>query len=495
VQRLALSPTTAVVGGVALFVVAFQLWISPSNPPGFIRDEASIAYDAYAIGHTGRDVDGAVMPLYFRSFDDYKSPVFVYALAGVMRVAGPSKGVARATAAVSVLAAVLLLGLLAYRRSGSAAVGLSVFALAGTLPWLFELGRVAYDTCAEPVLLVAAFALLDRAARSGAGARSRGIPAGLALGALTYSYAGARLLAPLLAVALVVFAVDRRHRRWAAYACAAFALTLLPLLGYALRHPGALTARYEATTFITKKMSVATIVRRSLSNYVHDVNPWHWVSAGDPRPYVHTWGAGQLFAAVVLLAAAGVVEILRRRRGDAFWRFMLVALVLAPIPAALTEDRYYALRLVPLPLTLLVLTVPALEAIRTAAAGSRRGAAIAVAALLAVSAVGQLGWFVHVFEQKGGFSRESLFEVAVPPLLANAFAYDGTVWIDHDDRYAQAHAFWYAASHGIPTSHVVVLPDGGAPPPGSMVFGRLQQCDYVCTRLAEADTYWTARAS
>jgi hypothetical protein len=36
--------------------------VTPSNPPGFVRDEASIAYNAYTISQTGRDQDGGLLP-------------------------------------------------------------------------------------------------------------------------------------------------------------------------------------------------------------------------------------------------------------------------------------------------------------------------------------------------------------------------------------------------------------------------------------------------
>src|SRR5438128_8838874 len=48
-----------------LLVLGFQLWITPTNPPGFIRDEASFSYNAYTIGHSRRDQDGGLLPLYF----------------------------------------------------------------------------------------------------------------------------------------------------------------------------------------------------------------------------------------------------------------------------------------------------------------------------------------------------------------------------------------------------------------------------------------------
>src|ERR687887_539142 len=117
----------AVLTGMAVVaaVGAFQLWITSDNPPGFFRDEAAIAYNAYTIQHDGRDEYGARFPLYFSSFLDYKSPIFVYTLAGVFRVTGPNQEVARGLAAVSMLAAILLLGWLAYRLTGRTAVGVA----------------------------------------------------------------------------------------------------------------------------------------------------------------------------------------------------------------------------------------------------------------------------------------------------------------------------------------------------------------------------------
>jgi hypothetical protein len=40
---------------------------------------------------------------------------------------------------------------------------------------------------------------------------------------------------------------------------------------------------------------------------------------------------------------------------------------------------------------------------------------------------------------------------------------------------------------------VIRLPDGGIPPSGAVAFGRTQECDYVCERIAESGDYWIAR--
>ena len=80
----------------------------------------------------------------------------------------------------------------------------------------------------------------------------QGVVAGVLVGLIAYSYTGSRLLGPLLAAALVVFAGRDRWRlpvaAWAAFACA-----LVPMGIYALRHPGNLTARYEATTIARRR--------------------------------------------------------------------------------------------------------------------------------------------------------------------------------------------------------------------------------------------------
>jgi hypothetical protein len=485
-RRVAVAATLLVAVAIGLYMVA----IGPSPPPGFIRDEASVSYNAYTISQNLHDQNGGVLPLYIKSFGDYKSPLFVYVLAGVFRVTGPGKSAALATAGLVVLASVLLLGLLAWRRTRSLLVASATVVLAGLTPWLYDLGRTAYDTAIEPLFIALVLVALDWSGRSNRRVYARAAPVGIALAALSYSYAAGRLLSPLWAVALLVFA-GRGRWRWLLRTWAVYAACMLPLVVYSLTHTGALSARYESTTFIHHGMSGTTIVGDFFSHYVHDLNLWHWVVSGDPTPYIHIAGAPQLFGTTVLLAIGGVVVIARRHREDRFWRFVIVALLLAEVPAALTEDRYASLRLLPVPVLLTVLAIPGLDALRRAAVRDwpPRLAAAGLGLLLAA----QLWQYVDNHQKNNG-GRALLFESGVPSLLQRAFTGSQPVYIDHDDVYAQTHALWYAAENGIPTSRVSILPDGGAPPHASMVFGRLQPCDYTCTHLVDYSTYWIARA-
>jgi hypothetical protein len=476
--------------GAILAVIAFHLWITPSNPPGYHRDEAALSYNAYTLSTSLRDEDGARLPLLFRSFDDYKSPVYPYLLAGIFRITGPDSQVARGFSAVLVLAAVLLLGLLPWRLTGSYVVGAIFIVLAGLTPWLFELGRMAIEASTQPVLVVLLLLSLERTWRRGVFGAFEGVVAGTLLGLITYSYTGSRLLGPLLAAALVVFA-GRSRWRFLLVAWGTFLAALIPLGLYAIRHPGALTARYEATTIARDGLSGPGLVLEAVGNWLRDIDPWHWATAGDPAPYIHNSGYGAFFAGIAALALAGAALILLRKRADRWWRFVLLATLLVPIPAALTVDRFNMIRLATLPVFLLVLAIPALDAL-VAALRTSWPARVAVA-LIAVSIGAQFFQFLDIYRTRGP-ARVALFEAGVGTLLEQPFAAGETIHVDFDDRGAQAQVRWHATEAGLPRDRVVILPDGGIPPSGSIVFARFQECDYVCEKFAWWEEYWLARA-
>jgi hypothetical protein len=485
----AFRPSLCIGLAVVVGVCAFQLWISSSNPPGFFRDEAALAYNAYTIGDEGRDEYGARLPLYFASFLDYKSPIFVYGLAGVFLVTGPNKDVARGFAAVCMLAAILLLGWLAFKRTQRASVGVAIVAVAGLSPWLFELGRVAFEVSMEPLFLCLALLAVERASRTDRWTPGSALLVSLPLGAITYVYAGGRLLAPLLAGALVVLS-SRRRWSWLVAAWLGFAVTQVPLILYMRAHPGALGRRFDATTFITGDMSLWEIGRRAAVNYLQDLQIWHYVVSGDVKPYAHTPGTGALLGAVLLLSIAGLALVLVRYRSDPFWRFVVAALAVSLVPAALTIDRFHAVRLAPFAVMLVVVAIPAIDELRERAARARPARALAL--MLVVAAAVQFASFVHNYSTNGPL-RTGRFEAGIPQLLEQAWANGGTVYIDYDDREPQTLARWYALVKGIDRSRVVRLADGGIPPTGTISFGRTQDCDYVCDRLMESGDYWIAR--
>jgi hypothetical protein len=270
-----------------------------------------------------------------------------------------------------------------------------------------------------------------------------------------------------------------------------YLVALVPVGAYAIRHPGDLTARYEATTIARDGLSGARLVRQAIANWFRDIDPWHWATAGDPAPYIHNGGYGAFFGSVAILAVTGAVLVLLRKRADRWWRFVLLATLLVPIPAALTVDRFNAIRLATLPVFLLVFSIPALDALF--AACRRSSPARAGAALLALVLCAQFVQFVDIYRTRGP-ARLVLFDAGVKPLLEELLASGETIFVDFDDRGAQAQARWNVAAAGLPQSRVVILPDGGIPPAGSLVFLRFQDCDFVCDEITSWEEYRVVRA-
>ena len=167
-----------------LLVLGFQLWVTPSNPPGYHRDEAALSYNAYSIATTARDEYGAFLPLFFRSFGDYNRTLYPYVLAGIFAITGPHKAVARTFSAVLGAFAVLLLGLLARRLTGRTVVAVVVIVLAGLTPWLFELGRVELEVATQPLLITLLLLALPRAWRRRSWTSMEGALVGLLVGLL-----------------------------------------------------------------------------------------------------------------------------------------------------------------------------------------------------------------------------------------------------------------------------------------------------------------------
>src|SRR4051812_12779037 len=184
----------------AACALAFALyaWDVPGNPPGFYIDESSVAYNAHAVSRTGADEYGVAWPLYFRAFGDYKNPVFVYLLAAVFRVTGPSVLAARLLSACLGALAAMLLGLLAARVTKRAAVGVVVAVPALLTPWLYESSRLVFEVAAYPLAVVLFLSALWRASVKERWTYVDVVSLAATLALLTYTYSIGRLLAPLL---------------------------------------------------------------------------------------------------------------------------------------------------------------------------------------------------------------------------------------------------------------------------------------------------------
>lgn len=81
-------------------------------PPGLYQDESAIGYNAYSILKTGKDEYGYSYPLYFKSYNDYKLPVYIYLTAASIKVFGLNEFAVRFPSILAGIFAVILIFLL-----------------------------------------------------------------------------------------------------------------------------------------------------------------------------------------------------------------------------------------------------------------------------------------------------------------------------------------------------------------------------------------------
>jgi len=466
----------------------------PNHPPGFYIDESSIAYNAHLIAQTGSDEHGQTWPLYFRAFGDYKNPTYIYALAGIFKLTGPSITVARSLSAALGLAGGILLGLLAWKMTGRIGVVVVVALSALLTPWLFESSRLVFEVALYPLLTALFLLALWRASRKQAWQITDVLGLTAALALLTYSYSIGRLMAPLLAVGLVLFM--RRHgwrsvmKVWMAYI-----VSLIPLFIFSRQHPGALSERFALLTYITPQSTAANVVFEFFRHSVANLNPWRWLITGENNVRDHLGGFGSFLAVTVILAVAGAVLVCRRYRREPWWQFIVFGCLVSVVPASLTHTEFPQLRLIAFPVFFHVLMIPALswlmETSKIAAQASNPGLGKRAALLAIISLIVIQGAYFQWQFHKTAPERWYVFDARFSRKVLNTALETGQRPIylfDPPGNSGYIQAFWHAASQGLDTSQFVRLPANVHPPPGALVISTEEECAN-CNLIAKSINY------
>ncbi len=480
----------AAIGAAALFFAR-----STTNPPGFYIDESSIAYNAHTLAQQGCDENGVRWPLYFRAFGDYKNPVYIYLVAAVFRLTGPSiLGPRLLSAALGVLAA-LVIGLLALRLERSRIVALLILLFALITPWLFEVSRVAMEVALYPVACALFLFCVRRASEKEKWNAAEVLSLAASLAFLTYAYSIGRLFAPLLALGLALFWSHQRRSgiiaTWLVYG-----LLILPIVAFSLRHPGALTERFNLITYLNADAGLGERMFEFAKHYLRNLNPWRLLVRGDPNrdQIAHVFGLPLFLAPVFVFSIAGFGLAVRRAKRDAWSRFLLYGFAVAIVPASLTKETLHMLRLIAAPVFLLVFAIGGVKWFVARSTDSFWRAAFVI--LLALTAV-EAGWFqwnyqrtaetarrVHLFDAE---YRSKIFEPALASGAHPIYIAD-SLWIP---GYIQA--YWYGTLKGMDLSRFRRLPPDEAPALGALFISTEENCP-GCEILASVKPYTLAIA-
>ncbi|GAB4155892.1 MAG: hypothetical protein Fur005_08750 [Roseiflexaceae bacterium] len=475
--------------GLLLFALllgaALRLYLLDQLPAGFFQDEAVAMVDAWSLLQTGRDHLGAVWPLgAFESFGDWVSPLLNYTLLPSVWLFGPTPFAARLPAAIAGTLAIPA-AYLAARAFGLPRWAAGFAALVVALsPWQILRSRVASPPALVPLMwLLTLWAGCQLVRwRTTSTALWLALLGGLAL----HSYPTMKLAVPLLVAAAVVVAVwaewasrqqvlagmqrsrpqwwqvllDLLGRWWSA--ALLIGLIWLPFIWTTLFNEA--SGMRASRKILQAETPLAWIVAW-LEGYATYFLPAFYYQSGDPSN-----GSAQgvqllaeaplvLIGLVALvIMAIGRVERFRERTFQS--RLLLIALLLAPLPASLMAPNPHltrALIVAPMYALLVALGIAMLVEWWPTRAAVRPGQPATLPNGLAFLAV---AWFLVIFGQ--GLLRYQGYLNEFPRLMAQKYQ-DGTREA-FEQLVARAPAYaevW--VDDRLPFPYIYVLAAGGVP--------------------------------
>ena len=335
--------------GVTALVLLVHIWHLDSIPRGLYVDESSIGLNAASIAKTMHDEHGSFLPIYFEAFGEYKNPIYVYTASLLFLLFGVSDFVLRATSFVFYF--IFLAGFAVLVRQLFPQNRLLLFysiISAGFLPWIFSLSRISFEVISQPAIIVWAiyfFIVAYTNVRRRFNATLHSFVAGSLIGLSVYAYSTSRVLSFCLLTIILAVYYNRVYWRRHVYMVAGALLLLIPYIVFSISNPGALTHRFNLLTYIfDAQLTIIDKLSIFFSNYLAYYDLGFLVVSGDPNLRHHAGLGGEVYIVVFVLFILGVWVISSRftlpNSDKRIALFLLLCLLSAPIPAALTEPNH-----------------------------------------------------------------------------------------------------------------------------------------------------------
>lgn len=310
-----------------------RTWDIVANPPGFFADEASIGYNAYSILHSGKDEHGAVMPLFFKAFGEYKLAVGVYAVVPAIALLGMTELAVRLPSAIMGVLTVAALFLLVREVTRDDLTALLSAAVLAVLPWHIHYNRTGFDNISGHVLFLVLglyFFVL--------GTRRPGfwLASSVAFALSLYTYRSAWVLLPVLLLILAVLYHRelRRHWRVAAASLLLLGAAGIPIVWHTFSVSG---DRTQDQWIFALDLGVWDTVMRFAGQYRdHFENAFLFDGRAEHNLRHVLPGQGWLYTwQIPFLLIGGAAMLWRPSRGKLL---LLGCLAIFPLAAALSES-------------------------------------------------------------------------------------------------------------------------------------------------------------
>lgn len=195
---------------ILILAIVLRFFKLGSIPPSLDWDETAHGYNAYSILKTGKDEYGYKFPLFFRSFDDYKPPLYTYLVVPSVAVFGLSDFAVRFPSALLGVLAVFFTYLMVLTLFKNKSIALMAALFLAISPWHLQFSRVAFETNSATFWSVlGTWAFLKGIKKSKVKLMLWLCLASLAFGANLFMYHNARVFIPLYSAMLII--LFRKH--------------------------------------------------------------------------------------------------------------------------------------------------------------------------------------------------------------------------------------------------------------------------------------------
>lgn len=335
---------------IALVLRFYQLGI---NPAGLHGDGASQGYNAFSILRTGKDRYGEVFPIIFRSNGSYQPPIYTYLTIIPVSIFGNTPFSARFISAFSGAILVLITYLFVNkifddkRKHIVALISALVIAIA---PWSILFSRLTVEANLSVTIFSLGVLLLFLSTK-----RSSLFPiACLIMGFASHAYYSERITTILFIISFVSFFrknfLNKGNLFLTLVGLGIFVTTQIPHVIIAFT--GAFSRRFDQVSYVNTQLSndnsIFTVINNLLSlfinNYISYFSPKNLFFEGDPDLGRTLPGLSVFYTWLIVPFFIGL-RYLFKNLSLPLSKVLLSLMVITPIPAALTGDFFYPLRI------------------------------------------------------------------------------------------------------------------------------------------------------
>ncbi len=344
-----------------IFIIAALIRIPnlKNLPDGFFTDEAALGYNAWSIWKTGKDEWNQFLPSTLQSFHDYKPAVYAYLAIPFVAIMGLTEAATRTPAALfgSILPVIVYFWLLSIfneqkktKKHALAVASLTALIITFT-PWHWEVSRTAIEAGVAICFTMMIFLLLRFQKRWC-------LVLAIILSLITLNtYHTARLILPILLFFAALLNQVKFKKIVGLWAILIFGLGIflsftgskerfyqislfndtqvLALREEAIREDGGIgvTPLWLTRLSHNKPMS---LVFAFVDNYLTNTSLGYLFVGGVQPQRTAIPGTGQFLLFLLPFFLCGLIFTISQVKNNNFQRWLLISLLIAPIPASIT---------------------------------------------------------------------------------------------------------------------------------------------------------------